>query len=312
MEVFHSFQEIKNCNGAVIALGTFDGVHLGHQKVMQTALQKARAHQVKSMVITFAEHPLSVLFPDKEPPRLATVEQKERYISEVGIDALVILTVTRHLLDETPEEFCQQILEYIHPSGIVVGSNFTYGKKAAGNTESLTAFMGAHQVPVEVLRLLERPGRAVPISSTVIRRLVQMGHMETVAALLGRPFEVVGKVVVGDKRGHLIGFPTANMLIPENMALPPDGVYVTEIGWNGTYYQAMTNIGSNPTFTNQYRRIETHILSFDGNIYGQEVVLRFLKKLRPELKFADTEALVEQMKDDESKTINYFRSEGLK
>ncbi|MCH4178595.1 MAG: bifunctional riboflavin kinase/FAD synthetase [Megasphaera sp.] len=312
MQVFHSFQEIKDCDGAIVALGTFDGVHLGHQKVMRTAMEKAAVHKVKSIVVTFESHPLSVLCPDKEPPRLATVEQKEQYIADVGIDALVLLPVTKHLLDESPEEFCQQILDYIHPLGIVVGSNFTYGKKAAGNTASLTAFMGAYGVDVNVLHLLERPGRAVPISSTVIRRLVLMGHMETTAALLGRPFEVTGKVVVGDRRGHLIGFPTANMLIPTDMALPPDGVYITELGWDGTFHQAMTNIGANPTFANQYRRIETHILSFQGNIYDKKVVLRFLKRLRPEMQFDSTEDLVREMKSDESKTINYFQSLGLK
>lgn len=312
MQVFHSFQEIQGCRGAVVALGTFDGVHLGHQKVMITAMEKAAAHQVKSVVITFASHPLSVLCPDKEPSKLATVTQKERYIAEVGIDALVLLPMTRHLLDETPDEFCQQIVDFIHPSCVVIGSNFTYGKMAAGNTVTLTTFMGAYDIPVLTLHLLERPGRAVPISSTVIRRLVQMGHIETTNTLMGRPFEIDGTVVTGDKRGRRIGFPTANMLIPEDMALPPDGVYITEISWDGQTHQAMTNIGANPTFSNQYRRIETYILSFEGDIYGKDVTVRFLKRLRSELQFHSVNELMKQMEIDKGKTINYFQSQGLK
>ena len=256
MQVFHSFEEAQDYTATVVALGTFDGVHLGHQMVMKTAIKRAAAGGVKTMVVTFTAHPLSVLCPEKEPLRLATIGQKAEYIEAVGIDGLVLLPMSQTLLQESPEEFCQNLLTYIHPSAIVVGSNFTYGAKAAGNTETMKFFMSQYGIPVVALTLLERPGRTTPISSTVIRRLIQMGHMETAENLLGRPFALTGTIVPGDRRGRTIGFATANMLIPINMAIPPDGVYITELWWDGKGHPAMTNIGDNPTFENQYRRID--------------------------------------------------------
>ena len=216
--------------------------------------------------------------------------------------------MTRHLLDETPEEFCRQLLEYLCPAAIVVGENFTYGAKAAGNTQTLREFMAGHHIPVMALTLLERPGRSTPISSTVIRRLVTMGHMETAEAQLGHPFAQQGKVVQGDRRGRLIGFPTANMLIPPQMAVPPDGVYITEVEWQGQLLPAMTNIGANPTFAHQYRRIETHILQWSGDMYDEDIVVRFRKRLRPEIRFDSKEELIGQMEEDKRKTLIYFSS----
>ena len=306
MQVFHSFEEAQDYTATVVALGTFDGVHLGHQMVMKTAIDTARRLQAKAVVVTFVAHPLSVLCPEKEPVRLATVQQKERYIRELGLDGLVLLPMNRHLIDESPDEFCQQLLDYLHPKSVVVGANFTYGARAAGNTETLRDFMDGHGVPVQVLHLLERPGRATPISSTVIRKLVLLGHMETAANLLGRPFEIEGMVVEGDRRGRLIGFPTANMEIPPRMAMPPDGVYVTDVFVDGAYRPAMTNIGDNPTFTNQYRRIETHIIDWQGDIYGKCLCVRFYKRLRHEIPFQTTEALQRQMEQDQVDALNYL------
>lgn len=307
MEVFHSFQDVTGMEGVVVALGTFDGVHLGHQKVMRTAMAEAKKRHQKAVVVTFSAHPFSVLCPDKEPVRLATVAQKIEYIKHVGIDGLVILQMSKELLAESPDSFCEQLVTYIQPSAIVVGSNFTYGAKAAGNTDTLKAYMAGRNIPVFALTLLERPGRATPISSTVIRRLVHMGHMETTTSLLGRPFTLVGEVVTGDRRGRTIGFPTANMLIPHDMALPPDGVYVTIAAWDDETHMAMTNIGDNPTFTNQYSRIETNILDWHGDIYGKTLTLQFLKQIRREETFATVDELIETMHGDEAFVRAYFK-----
>ena len=309
MEIFHSFQEITGFTGAVVALGTFDGIHKGHQMVMKTAIKRAAAGGVKTMVVTFTAHPMSVLCPEKEPLRLATIGQKAEYIEDVGIDGVVLLPMCEGLLRESPEEFCQNLVTYIHPSVIVVGSNFTYGAKAAGNTDTMKAFMADYDIPVEALTLLERPGGTTPISSTVIRRLIQMGHMETAENLLGRPFALTGTIVPGDHRGRTIGFATANMLIPINMAIPPDGVYVTELWWDGEGHPAMTNIGDNPTFENQYRRIETHVLDWDKDLYGKNVSLRFRKRLRGEEVFASADDLIAQMKEDEKATQQFFAAD---
>ena len=306
MEVFHSFEEMHNCPRSVIALGTFDGVHLGHQMVMAKAREIAQDMNASSAVVTFAAHPLSILCPEKEPLRLATVKQKIRYIADQGIDILVLLAMTKELINESPEDFCRQLLRYVHPCAIVVGSNFTYGAKARGNTDTLKQFMQTQGIPVHVLTLLDRPGRDTPISSTVIRKLITLGHMETASALLGRPYELEETVVQGDRRGNTIGFPTANMLIPVHMALPPDGVYATNVCIDGQWYPAMTNIGDNPTFTNQYRRIETNIIGWQGNLYDMVVRLRFYKRIRHEITFASTVALQKQMEQDRNDTLAYF------
>lgn len=307
MEIFHSFQEIAGFTGAVIALGTFDGVHRGHQLVMKAAKKQAAASGVKTLVVTFSAHPLSVLCPDKEPLRLATMRQKASYIAATGMDGLVLLPMNAAFLAESPEEFCQHLLTYIQPSAIVVGSNFTYGAKAAGNVETMKAFMSQYDIPVIALTLLERPGRATPISSTVIRRLITMGHMETAENLLGRPFALEGEVVPGDRRGRKIGFATANMLIPASMAIPPDGVYATTLTWDGKSHAAMTNIGANPTFAHQYRRIETHVFDWHDDLYGKQVTLEFYKRLRGEITFASAEDLVTQMRKDEEQAKAYLK-----
>lgn len=306
MEIFHSFQEIAGFTGAVVALGTFDGVHRGHQLVMKAAKKQAAARGVKTLVVTFAAHPLSVLCPDKEPLRLATLRQKASYIAATGMDGLVLLPMNAAFLAESPEEFCDNLLTYIHPSAVVVGANFTYGAKAAGNVETMKQFMGQYSIPVIGLTLLERPGRATPISSTVIRRLISMGHMETAANLLGRPFALEGEVVPGDRRGRKIGFATANMLIPASMAIPPDGVYATTLSWAGKSHAAMTNIGANPTFAHQYRRIETHVFHWHDDLYGTQVTLEFYKRLRGEITFASAEELVAQMRKDEKAAQKYL------
>ncbi|MCI1822015.1 MAG: bifunctional riboflavin kinase/FAD synthetase [Megasphaera sp.] len=310
MQVFHSFEEVAGCPNAVIALGTFDGIHLGHQKVMQEAIKKAKSIGGTAVVVTFSAHPFSVLCPQREPVRLATVDQKIRYISDLGIDALILLPMNRALISETHIDFTNRLLKYLKPRGVVVGDNFTYGAKAAGNTATLKAALMQQNIPVYVLPLLETPGRTAPVSSTVIRKAVQLGHMEMAAALLGRAYELEGMVVEGDKRGTTIGFPTANMLIPLQMAIPPDGVYVTEMKAGECWLPAMTNIGANPTFTNQYRRIETHILDWQGQLYGEKVRVRFYKRLRKEVKFINAEDLIHQMESDRRQTLSYFSRMG--
>ena len=306
MNVYDSLEAAAVCRHAVIALGTFDGVHVGHRRVMETAMSEGKRLHVPTLVLTFSAHPLSVLNPLKEPARLATVEQKEEYIRSVGIDGLIMLPMTQELLNQSPEDFCACLIKYLSPSEIVVGTNFTYGKKAAGNTETLVQSMGDAHIPVRVLDLVEAPQSDYPVSSTVIRGLIAEGKMQAAMALLGRPFELRAEVVSGDRRGRTIGFPTANMLIPPKAALPPDGVYVTGVVLDGKEWPAMTNIGNNPTFTRQYRRVETHILDWSGDIYGKTVTLRFYKRLRDEKKFSSITELVDAMKVDKKKVLLHF------
>ncbi|EHM43259.1 bifunctional riboflavin kinase/FAD synthetase [Anaeroglobus geminatus] len=306
MEIYHSLEEAKPCKGAVIALGTFDGVHIGHQQVMKTAADEAARAGVPSLVVTFTAHPLSVLFPEKEPLRLATLEQKTEYIRAVGVDGLVLLPVTKEFLNESPEEFCRSLIDSIGPTKIVVGANFTYGKHAAGNIRTLKASMGKAGIPVRILDLVATPAGGHPVSSTIIRCLVKGGKMEEVRELLGHPFELTGEVVTGDRRGNTIGFATANLLVPRRMAVPPDGVYMTTLIIDGRELPSMTNIGNNPTFMRQYRRVETHVINWEGNLYGKTVSVRFYKRIRDEKKFASITELVDAMKNDEKYVLSHF------
>ena len=307
MELFHSFEDITGCPKAVVALGTFDGVHLGHQKVMQAAIDKARSIGGTAVCVTFSGHPFSILAPQREPLRLSTIEQKMRFIAELGMDAMVLLPMNEQLIAQSHQEFSERLLRYLQPQGIVVGENFTYGSRAAGNTKTLAhIFSEEHGIPVIILPLLESPGKSIPISSTVIRKAVDLGHMEMARMLLGRPYEIEDTVVHGDERGRHIGFPTANMHVPERMAIPPDGVYVTRAKINGTSYRAMTNIGSNPTFQNQTHRIETYVFDWQGDMYDQVLRLTFYKRLRHEIKFDNVQLLINQMNEDKKQTETYF------
>lgn len=306
MEVFHSFQEITGCHAAVVALGTFDGVHMGHRAVMRAAMAEAKTLHRKAAVVTFSAHPLSVLHPEKEPLRLATTAQKIQYIADVGVDVLVLLPMTKELMAETPTAFCRQLQETFCPAAIVVGENFTYGAGAGGNTETLAAYMKKHRTPVQVLPLVPDPQGLEPISSTKIRKLIACGNVEEAGRLLGRPFAMTGTVADGDRRGRTIGFPTANLHLAPHMAVPADGVYITEVSRQGQWLPAMTNVGANPTFTRQYRRVETHILDWHEDIYGQDITVSFLRRIREEKQFSTVAALITQMQQDKEVVRQYF------
>ena len=279
-----------------MALGTFDGVHLAHQFVIGRAVEWSRQHAGTSMVFTFANHPLSLIHPHRVPPQLQTLAGKTAQIKNQGVTVLVRIPFTKALLHLPPEDFVYLLATKIKPKHIVVGPNYSFGDKGAGNPAMLTGLCERYGIETEICPEIHEQG--VMVSSTVIRGLLAAGEVEAAARLLGRPFELSGRVVHGDQRGRSLGFPTANIQPAPQILIPGKGVYAVKVKVGARYYNGLCNIGTNPTFVQGPLRVETHILDFDREIYGKPITTLFLGRLRAENTFDSAAELVAQMKRD--------------
>ena len=292
----------------VFAIGFFDGFHLGHQENLAAAKDLAKSRGAKLGVITFSPHPATILFPERAFGVLETEAEKAQLMEALGVEIVVSLPVTRKFLAETAETFLAELAAVPTLAGLVCGENFTFGKDAAGTPALLSEYFAKQNVPVRILPLLRSEaigGRVV--SSTEIRALLQKGDVRTAAELLGRPYRLTGDVTKGFQRGsELLGFPTANLAVSENQILPADGVYATKVEVGGAKFSAVTNIGTNPTFGNETRTVETFILDFDETIYGKPFAVEFTERLRGEKKFESPEALRAQIEED----VKRARDEG--
>jgi riboflavin kinase/FMN adenylyltransferase len=288
-----------------IALGTFDGVHRGHQQVIGAAVERAREIGGTSIVFTFSNHPLSVVAPERCPVRLMSNEEKQTVMQSLGVDVLVNIPFTKEVLEIGAEDFIRMLIEAYAPKFVVVGPNYTFGYKNQGNSELLKEFGKKYGFEVKIHEAVCDTDDL--ISSTLIRGYINDGNVEKTADLLGRDFRLTSTVVHGDERGRTIGFPTANLDLPPEAAVPNNGVYaVRAITADGKVHSAVANIGTNPTFDGIYRHIEVHILDFAADIYGQELTIEFLAKLRNEQKFSGIEALVNQLHQDVETAKKYF------
>jgi riboflavin kinase/FMN adenylyltransferase len=285
-----------------LALGTFDGVHAGHRAVIGRAVAIARERGLTSAVVTFDRHPLSVVDPTRVPRLLTSNEEKVRLIEELGPDELVLLPFDEDLAALTPMEFCESLLAgALQARAVVVGENFNFGARGAGDAGQLRVCGAASGYDVEVCTLVTDRGE--PISSTRIRRLLHDGELEEVREILGRPPSATGVVVHGDKRGRTLGVPTANVDVEAGTIFPGRGVYAARALVEGTWYRAAVNIGHNPTFQSRdepttHVTVEAFLLDFGGDIYDREIRLDFLHKIRDERRFDSVEALVVQMRLD--------------
>jgi len=289
----------------VATIGNFDGLHRGHRAILERVRARAGALGGSSLLITFEPHPLKVLAPDRAPRMITTRRQKLDLLRAAGIDCVLILPFDMELATVTPEAFVRRYLgEGLGLREVYVGANFNFGRDRAGNADILVELcgsLGIRAAKVDEILYLESP-----ISSSRIRRAVQSGEVELAGALLGRAFGLEGRVVHGDGRGAAIGVPTANLETP-NELVPGDGVYVTEAVLEDEAHPSVTNIGSRPTFEGAAYAIETHLLDGMGNIYDRAIEVRFLARLRQELKFPSVEALVEQVRRDVEKAREYHR-----
>ncbi len=285
----------------VVSIGNFDGVHLGHQHVIARAREVARAEGVDTVVaVTFDPHPMAVLRPEHAPVMLTTLEERISLLGRAGADDVYVIPFSRDIAGWTPEEFVQRVLvDALHARGVVVGANFRYGCRAAGDVHDLSASGEQHDFVVDAVPL---DGGPQVWSSTYVRSCLAAGDVAGAAEALGRPFLVRGVVVKGDQRGRELGFPTANVPTPVDAAAPCDGVYA---GWltrldTGERMPAAISVGTNPTFDGVVgRRVESYVIDrTDLDLYGVEVEVAFVEHLRGMVKFEGIEKLVETMHDD--------------
>jgi riboflavin kinase / FMN adenylyltransferase len=296
----------------VVTIGMYDGVHRGHQELIGAAVARARAMRRPCLLLTFDPHPAEVIRPGSHPAILTSMDRKAELVAELGVDAMCVLPFTPEFMRLSPETFTHTVLvEQLHAALVVVGENFTYGHKAAGNVGSLTVEGRRFGFTVEGVQLAEDTSDDgdVTISSTYIRACVAAGDMVAAARALGRPHRVDGVVVRGDRRGRDMGFPTANVETPPFTAIPADGVYAGYLvtrdprsGASRERFPAAISVGSNPTFQGSRRTVEAYVLDFDGNLYGEHVGVEFVQRLRPMAAFPDVAALLVAMTKDVTET----------
>jgi riboflavin kinase / FMN adenylyltransferase len=292
----------------VVTIGVFDGVHRGHAQIIAEAVRTAAELQLPSVLITFTPHPAEVVRPGSHPPQLTTLMRRAELVEELGIDVFCALPFSLEFSRLEPAEFVHRTLvARLHASHVVVGENFRFGHRAAGDLDSLIDLGHTFGFQAHGTALL-RDGQT-PISATYIRSCVQAGDMDAATAALGRPHRLDGLVERGDQRGREIGFPTANLRSERYAAVPTDGVYagrvvqLTEWGATaGPLADAAISIGTNPTFEGRERRVEAYLLDFDGDLYGQGIGIEFVHRLRGMLRFDSVERLVDQMNDDVART----------
>ena len=299
MQVLRTLEELsKNTQRVCLAIGVFDGVHLGHQRVIGQARDDARQVDGTSVVLTFDPHPMRVLQPDKAPQLLTATEHKLALIEKLGADACLALKFDRAFSLTPPEQFIDTVARTTNRlQEICVGTRFRFGHKRTGDVRLIEALAPKYGFIAKEIKSVMLDNEM--ISSTAIRQHVLGGRLDRAAAMLGRPFAVLGAVEAGDHRGHELGFPTAN-LNPHNEVLPPDGVYAVRAVIGQETHGGVVNIGVRPTFKDHHpqRTLEVHILNFDRAIYGQDVEVLFLQKLRDEKRFDSAEVLKAQIAAD--------------
>jgi riboflavin kinase/FMN adenylyltransferase len=299
MKLFHGLETLGEPPvPATVAIGTFDGIHVGHQAIIRTAVEDATAHRRISLVFTFDRHPADLLAPGRAPDYVTTPAQRNEVIEELGVDGLVVAAFDHALAQLTPDEFVDRVLRSaLGAETVVVGENFAFGHNRSGNVDFLRAAQGGYGY-----RLVALPPVIVhgsPASSTRVRDLIHGGRMDEAEAVLGHPFWLVGEVVEGRKLGRELGYPTANIDRLWRQAVPADGIYAVQARLDdGRVLPGACSIGDRPTIAGAGRSIETYLLDFDEDLYGRTMELRFVRRLRHELKFDSLDALKTQMARD--------------
>jgi riboflavin kinase / FMN adenylyltransferase len=284
-----------------ITIGFFDGVHRGHQAVIGRAVEVAANRGHRAVAVTFDRHPLETLSPGKTPKLLTTLRRKAALIEELGVDVLFVLEFTEEVSRWSPEQFVPRILaDGLHARHVVVGTNFTFGHKAAGNLEVLAELGPSHGYTVEGMSVVKLEGR--PVSSTSIREALSEGDLDWPQRATGRRYIVEGHVVPGAGRGEGLGWPTANLRTPPGLLLPGRGVYAGRALVEGRPWPAAINVGINPTFGEEPLHAEAHLLGFAGDLKGQVVALEFWERLRDEVRFESPEDLAAQIGQDVERT----------
>lgn len=301
MKVYYEIPENKGRFIApVVTIGNFDGVHLGHRQILSTLKKRAEHHSGTPFVVTFRNHPRTVIHPGATCRMITTVEEKQKYLFESGIENIIMLDFTKELSQLSAREFYNDLLiEKLGVKEIVIGYDHAFGKNREGNIDFLNKLSAETGVPITRVKE-ETVGNEI-ISSTILRKEIDRGNMDKVENLLGRHYTLTGKVIKGEGRGKSLGFPTANILPDhEDKMIPSYGVYAVKVFLNNVVCNGMLNIGNNPTFGAKNRTIEVNILDFKGDLYGEKITIEFFQRVRDEVKFDSPKALIEQIQKDEA------------
>ncbi len=302
MKIVSSLLDIKNENDEFpaigLTIGNFDGVHLGHRELLTKIRSDCMSKKNTFVVLTFIPHPQKIIQPDKERFLITSYEHRRRLLRSAGVDYLVEINFTRDFSTLSAEDFLKShLLTYPHLNNFYLGYDFAFGANKRGGFDLVQSLCLPRNVQVEIQPKFEQSGNI--ISSTSIRDLLKKGLVEDVSQLLTRSFQLEGVVVKGEGRGKKIGFPTANIQCSQDLIIPQNGVYVTKTHYNGMIYNSVTNIGHNPTFKDtKMVHIETNIFDFNLDIYGENIEIEFLSKIRDEKKFQTVNELIEQIRND--------------
>lgn len=297
MKKFEKIDDIERIEPACTALGNFDGVHAGHRKLIEAAVAKAKEKGLASAVFTFSNHPKSLIPGAKPVKNIVYREEKEALIEGLGVDYYVNIPFTAEIMQMSPEAFVKTFLhDKLNAREIFCGFNYHFGFKGEGDTKLLRILGAKYDFHVNEMKAVSIDGDVV--SSTLIRNMIMAGEMEECSKYLGRNYDIGGEVVVGNKLGRTIGFPTSNIMIDESMVTPPNGVYITYCIYNGVKYPSITNVGIKPTIGSFKKNMETHIFNFDKELYGKKIKVEFIKKTRDEVKFRSIEELSAQIAKD--------------
>jgi riboflavin kinase/FMN adenylyltransferase len=302
MKVVEGLENLPgSVRGCVLTIGNFDGVHRGHQRIIEVARRKAAAEKTSLVVMTFDPTPAVLLVPERAPQLILPNEVKYRLLGECGATLVAVVHTTPEFLALSPEDFLRLILEKFAPRHLVEGPNFFYGKGRCGNVETLKAQAPAMNFGVSIVEAVKleiaEEGGEVRVSSSIVRRLIREGHVADAARCLRRPFTLYGLVVGGEHRGRLLEFPTANV-DPNGLVSPDDGVYAGSVEIGAATYLAAISVGAKPTFGGEARAIEAHLLDASGDFYDQPIALTFVQRLRDQRKFPDVESLKAQIAKD--------------
>jgi len=309
MKIYNHFSEFKKLNNAVVTIGTFDGVHYGHQKIIKRLCELTKATEGESVILTFFPHPRLIIDPENQDLKMInTIDEKARILASLGVDHLIITPFTRDFSNLSPTEYIKNILvDTIGVKHLIVGYDHRFGKDRAGGMPELEAAAKVYDYKIEVIP--EQDINDVSVSSTKIRNALLSGKVALAANYLGRNFSMYGRVIKGDKIGRTIGFPTANIFIEETYKLiPSDGIYAVTVDMLGQPFKGMAYIGQRPTINGMTRNIEVNIFDFNQEIYGQYITMTFLQFLREDVKFTGLEALKLQLQKDKEDTIAYFNT----
>jgi riboflavin kinase/FMN adenylyltransferase len=276
---------------SVVTLGNFDGAHLGHQAIIRRAVERADALGGRAVALTFEPHPIAVLAPDRAPPMIQPLHDRLASLRDLGIVTTILQRFTLGFAGLDPEAFVRDfLLRHVDVAHIVVGYNVNFGRQRAGSAETLVSFGGRFGFGVDVVGPVTAPD-GEHVSSTRLRECLARGDVRGARVLLGRPHALRGRVVVGDRRGRTLGYPTANLHVRPGIVLPPDGVYAVVAEVDGRRHRAVLNIGVRPTFDGRHRVLEAYLLDFTGDLYRRWLVVHLVERLRGEQRFADVDGL---------------------